>query len=125
MERQSCLRSEFVDELPRDCYTTVNKLSSSSMGNPHRQASFEYVKKQPANYQFGKPINSVFDAQKLGTAAKPSVKYNEGDRVKHARYGEGTITRITQSGGMTVLTIQFDTVGNKQFDAALAVLKVV
>lgn len=124
-ERQSCLRSEFVDELPRDCYTTVNKLSSSSMGNPQRQASFGYVKKQPVNYSFGKPVNSVFDAQKLGTAAKPSIKYNEGDRVKHARYGEGTITRITQSGGMTVLTIQFDTVGNKQFDAALAVLKVV
>lgn len=123
-ERMSCLRSEFVDELPRECYTTVNKLSRASVNVPERQASFGYVKKQPA-YNFGKPINSVFDAQKLGTASKPSMKYNEGDRVRHARYGEGTITRITQSGGMTVLTIQFDTVGNKQFDAALAVLKVV
>ena len=43
----------------------------------------------------------------------------------HSRYGMGTIRNIKASGGVTVLEIMFDGVGIKQFDAALAVLKIV
>ena len=49
--------------------------------------------------------------------------YATGDKVKHARYGVGTIISVKESGGNTMLSIAFDSQGIKVFSAELAVLE--
>lgn len=47
----------------------------------------------------------------LGGASKDVA---EGTRIRHARFGEGTITKVDKSSGDTVIEVNFDNVGNKK-----------
>ncbi len=137
-ERENALKSEFLNELPKEC---IKNVSPGGQTNTNRQRSFSFEDEEERRApSFGKPISSAqFGAGKPYYGAKTaatvqnaapaqssggSSRYKTGMRVKHQRYGEGTINEMKTSGGVTVLTIKFDDVGIKQFDAALAVLKI-
>ena len=51
------------------------------------------------------------------------VDYKVGDRVRHIKFGKGTVTKVTPSTDDLEITIQFDTVGEKEMFAKLAKLK--
>lgn len=55
------------------------------------------------------------------TGGKPD--YGEGDRVKHIKYGEGTVQKIEQGARDYQVTVDFDKVGTKVMYAAFAKLK--
>ena len=58
-----------------------------------------------------------------GGAALPSAEYKTGDRVKHMKFGEGTVLKATSVGNDTHLEVMFDTAGTKNLMAAYARLK--
>ncbi|MBE5818630.1 MAG: ATP-dependent DNA helicase PcrA [Clostridiales bacterium] len=137
-DREQALPSEFLRELPKECIQYVNPTAQA------RQRVYTFdddtPTERPIMSNYGKPTGSSFSHSKANpyasatassqspapkSSAQPaSSKYSVGARVKHNRYGEGTIKEIKSTGSVTVLVIAFDDVGIKQFDASLAVLKV-
>lgn len=69
-----------------------------------------------------------------GTAPSPSfgksftvqkadhLSYGEGDRVRHIKFGEGTVRAIADGGKDYEVTVEFDRVGNKKMFASFAKL---
>ncbi len=56
-------------------------------------------------------------------AATAGLEYSVGDRVKHIKYGEGTVLKIEKEPRDYKVTVNFDGVGNKIMYAAFAKLK--
>ena len=51
--------------------------------------------------------------------------FQVGVRVRHERFGEGTVTAVRGSVANTIVTVKFDLAGNKDLAAALAPLEIV
>ncbi len=69
---------------------------------------------QPGNTSFGKSF-SVVKAE--------SLDYQEGDRVRHGRFGEGTVEQIKDGPKDYEVTVCFDKVGVKKMFASFAKLE--
>lgn len=76
---------------------------------------------------FGKAITSASDvgnlADSLRAKSQPNMpkktggdkNYKTGDRVFHKKFGEGTVGKLEESNGRTVIEISFDNTGVKRF----------
>ena len=62
-------------------------------------------KTAPAAPSFGK----AFSVQKAD-----HLPYSEGERVKHVKFGEGTVKKIEDGGKDFEVTVEFDRVGVKK-----------
>ena len=61
---------------------------------------------------------------KAFTVAKAdSLEYTEGDRVRHIKFGDGTVTAIKDGGKDYEVTVEFDKAGVKKMFASFAKLK--
>lgn len=52
-----------------------------------------------------------------------SIAYQEGDRVKHLRFGEGVVTKLTETAGDYEVTVAFDNGTTRKMIASFAKLK--
>lgn len=90
--------------------------------------------------QAGSKVNPIFtvgNAQSKPYQKKPyqstsfssnatnsiSLEYGNGDRVKHIKFGEGTVVQIVEGGRDFEVTVDFDRVGTKKMFASFAKLK--
>ncbi|MCD8155932.1 MAG: DNA helicase PcrA [Clostridiales bacterium] len=83
------------------------------------------VKGNTASSSYGKrnPYRDSVSRQ-FGSAGKlSSLDYDEGDRVKHAKFGEGTVTKITSGGRDFEVSVDFDKYGAKKMFASFAKLQ--
>ena len=55
--------------------------------------------------------------------APAAIDYGEGDRVRHVKYGEGTVVKIDKESRDYKVTVQFDQAGQKIMYASFAKLK--
>lgn len=55
--------------------------------------------------------------------SKISLEYGNGDRVKHIKFGKGTVVQIVEGGRDYEVTVDFDEVGTKKMFASFAKLK--
>ena len=51
------------------------------------------------------------------------LSYQEGDRVKHVKFGDGTVISITEEKRDYAVTVNFDRAGIKRLYATFAKLK--
>ncbi len=109
--------SRFVEEIP-DTLLSGTVYDGPSAGNRpsvRRDGAAAYNKTKPyavsASRSFG-------DAEKLS-----SLNYGEGDRVRHAKFGDGTVTRVVSGGRDFEVTVDFDRVGTKKMFASFAKLQ--
>ncbi len=77
----------------------------------------------PSNVPAPKPAPSF--APPVVSKEKDVSGFQVGVHVKHARFGEGVITAVRGGGSNLIITVHFDTVGNKDLAAALAPLTIV
>ena len=49
--------------------------------------------------------------------------YSVGDRVRHIKFGEGTVTELVRGGKDYEVTVEFDRAGRKKMFASFAKLK--
>lgn len=127
-ETQYNKMSRFLKELPMELVSTGNafgtKISADSSPfdredepvrqNPYMQArqafrAKAFVQTKPVK-QFGSPSGKGLD-------------YSVGDRVRHMKFGEGTVTGITEGGRDYEVTVDFDSAGTKKMFAAFAKLQ--
>lgn len=105
-------RSRFIDEIPAQYMEEGQKSASKrgSLGNkiaaPRKPAA-----KKP--YSLGD-----FKVKSLDT-----LSYEVGDRVKHIKYGIGTVAEIVKNGRDFEVAVDFDRVGRKKMFASFAKLK--
>lgn len=124
--------SRFVKEIPGSL------LEGSSIGRGDTEKSSE-TSARPFR-QAGSKVNPIFtvgNAQSKPYQKKPyqstsfssnttsgiSLEYASGDRVKHIKFGEGTVVQIVEGGRDYEVTVEFDRVGTKKMFASFAKLK--
>ena len=63
------------------------------------------------------------ETKKVSFSAAEFMSFNEGDRVEHRTFGQGTIVKATPVGNDSILEIDFDNAGYKRLMAAFAKVK--
>ena len=95
-------------------------ITNGHRGQKLNRDKAEYLKAGLAKLGF----RPVYSGQKAFTVEKPaSLNYREGDRVKHIKFGEGTVKSIKDGGKDYEVTVEFDTAGQKKMFASFAKLK--
>ena len=92
-------RSRFIDEIPGQYLDTEQRVSEQRVvKNTERPAKYQYGAKA------GKPYNlSDFKVKPVG-----ELDYQIGDRVKHIKFGVGTVQEITKGGRDFEVAVEFD-----------------
>ena len=113
-QTQNNSRSRFIDEIPGQYLDTEQRVSEQRVvKNTERPAKYQYGAKA------GKPYNlSDFKVKPVG-----ELDYQVGDRVKHIKFGVGTVQEITKGGRDFEVAVEFDRVGRKKMFASFAKLK--
>ena len=94
-------RDEFVGERPISNRQKMQKMKKTPLAAQTYQAAKD----------FGTKIQ------------KNSLDYGEGDRVKHIKFGEGTVVQINDGGRDFEVTVEFDGAGRKKMFASFAKLQ--
>lgn len=109
--------SRFAEEISDELLDADVKKPAAQ--EPRRQAPYlaakESFRKKPASYAYA-PKN-------FGTAKKEPLDYAAGDRVRHMKFGEGTVAQVVEGGRDYEVTVEFDTAGVRKMFAAFAKLK--
>lgn len=147
-ETRYCRPSRFIDELPKDVveedrlesYLSRDRLSSreedpslpwnqsptrekhkntsrgfGSSYNPY--ASLDASPREPGK-KAGAGFGKTFTVQK-----SQALDYGPGDRVKHVRFGQGTVKEVKDGGRDFEVTVDFDTAGTRKMFASFAKLE--
>ncbi len=104
--------SRFVEEIPEELIDMNEK--------PKKKISFE------STPSFDKPLHSVFslDSIKKGSDMEKTLpSYKVGDRVRHFKYGIGTVLSITDAGRDYEVKAEFEKIGVRKMMAGFAKLK--
>ena len=135
--------SRFVKEIPRELLDTGNKKFTQKTEMPAQQNTYARAREAfraqafagalggmtPAKNQgVGKPLTgsqalaSLQKGSQLAAGGNGPLGYEVGDRVRHVKFGEGTVTDIKEGGRDHEVTIEFDSVGTRKMFAKFAKL---
>lgn len=144
--------SRFVKEIPRELLDTGSRKMEAETEMPMAQNAYARAKEAFHTQVFGgtgsssyvspyagtKPAGSTLGAsstkgklpfsalqkgsQLIGGNAGGALGYAEGDRVRHVKFGEGTVKEIKEGGRDHEVTIEFDSVGTRKMFAKFAKL---
>ena len=93
--------------------------SSKRYGSDSKDNSYRAMSKKPA---YGKPSSKPSFGKEF-VVTKADIDYHVGDRVKHMKFGEGTVLGIEDGPRDYQVTVNFDLVGQKVMMASFAKLK--
>lgn len=134
-ETQFNRMSRFLKEIPKELLSTGEtfRKQRSEKKEPeelpfekgetrkqaHAQTSYQHAKQafQTKAFAVPKPV------KQFGTPAGGRLSYGIGDRVRHVKFGEGTVAAITEGGRDYEVTVDFDGAGTKKMFAAFAKLQ--
>ena len=115
--------SRFVSEIPMDLLsgTVATGKSIPKQVQEQKTSPFAGSAKQILR---SKPVVQVpIKAFSTDATDRMSLSYVEGDRVRHMKFGEGTVTQIVAGGRDFEVTVDFDRFGTKKMFASFAKLK--
>ncbi len=136
--------SRFVEEIPKSLLAeetgkaagfghTAGFGQSGSFGQKNAAGSYgagssyrNFDRPEPVRAQKGStPPQKVtaYLGRELLAGKKDTVDYGVGDRVRHVKFGDGTVKDMVQGKRDYEVTVEFDTVGVKKLFAAFAGLK--
>ena len=124
-ERQYNSMSRFIKEMPSALIDTGKReggfSQNVSLGEKRTYSSEVSGYKRSAYAQ--KPAFAAIQ-KGSGLMAKKSegLSYGVGDRVRHVKFGDGTVTEIKEGGRDYEVTVQFDTAGVRNLFALFAKL---
>ena len=108
----------------------LRTMSGASMPVPRRSVSysnsagdFDFEKPKPRPTAVPYASTPAAPAKDFGTGPSGSLNYAVGDKVRHMKFGEGTVTNIVNGGRDFEVTVLFDTYGVKKMLASFANLK--
>ena len=107
-------RSRFIDEIPGQ-YMDAEKRAS--------EQRVVKAAERPAKYQYGASAGKPYNLSDFKVKPVGELDYQVGDRVKHIKFGVGTVQEITKGGRDFEVAVDFDRVGRKKMFASFAKLK--
>ena len=117
-ETQYNKMSRFLKEVPPQLLSTGKIVEKEELELPKQNA---YVQAKQA-FQ-AKPFMISKPVQQFGVKSGEGLSYGVGDRVRHMKFGEGTVTAITEGGRDYEVSVDFDSAGTKKMFASFAKLQ--
>lgn len=119
--------SRFVKEIPKNLISGAVQ-TEKSRSDAYRESFFTQQPAKKGNVikisDYGK--NNPYKqntAREFGNTQKlTALLYSEGDRVKHTKFGEGTVLKVVAGGRDYEVTVDFDKFGVKKMFASFAKL---
>lgn len=115
--------SRFVSEIPLDLLSgtvatgkSIPRPSQTEKTSAYADSAKQILREKPI---IKVPVKSF----STDTTSQLSLSYQEGDRVCHVKFGEGTVTQIIAGGRDYEVTVDFDRFGTKKMFASFAKLK--
>ncbi len=129
--------SRFVKEIPAGLFSGQGQAVSENTRRPAREAAYGNARaaSPKAFPRKGPNVSPIFSTKNAyqessrkarafpGNLPKAAPDYGNGDRVRHEKFGEGTVTQIVEGGRDYEVTVDFDKVGTKKMFATFAKLK--
>ena len=118
--------SRFVKEIPMNLIDTGNKKIEEGTEVPV-QNTYSHAKQafraQPFAAVSGKqPFSALQKGSQLTAEKGGNLSYGVGDRVRHVKFGEGTVLEIKEGGRDYEVTVEFDNAGVRKMFAMFAKL---
>ncbi len=106
--------SRFIDEIPKEY---MDKKQDAHLKPEKRE--------EPTSqrFKYGTRANKPYHLDDYKVKPIKTLNYSTGDRVKHIKFGEGTVVEIVHGGKDFEVTVEFDRVGRKKMFASFAKLK--
>ncbi|MCR5263237.1 MAG: UvrD-helicase domain-containing protein [Clostridiales bacterium] len=104
--------SRFIKELPEECVETDQDRTQAQPQNRGRRRPM-----------MSREMKSTPDLVRSAPERRDYERFEVGERVKHATFGDGTILSAKEMGRDMLYEIAFDTVGTKKLMATFARLK--
>ena len=126
--------SRFVSEIPRGLLDTGSRKRTYSAednetdSNTAGSSLFSGGKPVSAGssrnsaYTSKKPFHTLTKGSQLTAQKSDKLSYGAGDRVRHVKFGEGTVLDIKEGGRDFEVTVEFDTAGVRKMFAMFAKL---
>ena len=114
--------SRFVEEIPLDYIDRTIEEKKTEERSHHRFRDYAGQKKNmvPKSY-IGTPMaGGIAGLGMAGAKKSPPPLYRVGDRLHHKVFGDGEVTELHPMGGDMLLTIRFETKGEKRLMANTA-----
>ena len=126
-ETQYNKMSRFLKEVPLELISTGNKFSGNGKSltdhvdheEPERKTDYQMARQAFKTKAFA----AVQQGKSFGKPAGGKLEYGVGDRVRHIKFGEGTVLSIVEGGRDYEVTVNFDGPGTKKMFAAFAKLQ--
>ena len=117
-ETQYNKMSRFIKEIPRELLST-GAVFEKEKEEPAKQAAYLQARQAFRKQAFTAPK----PVRQFGNPGGDGPGYGVGDRVRHMKFGEGTVTALTEGGRDYEVTVDFDRAGTKKMFAGFAKLK--
>lgn len=108
--------SQFVREIPEELIEKHGEVQRTTE-RPAKPERRSFLKEEATKYRAYVVQSAVNAVMQTGE------KYAAGDRIKHNMFGEGTITAVLEMGNDAMITVNFDTRGEKKLMRNNAKLK--
>ena len=136
-EPQFLRASRFVREIPRDLIEREGETTDTRNFMKPPEVSMDRIMKfgtvgaERGYGSFGsRPVRSPrgqagnhYSLNQFRVQKADHLDYQEGDRVRHVKFGDGTVQNIKDGGKDYEVTVDFDTCGVKRMFASFAKLK--
>lgn len=114
--------SRFIKEMPQDRITMLGaKKKAVNLGSQETPAPAVKPKLKP--FAGTTMADLKTGAQLAASSSAASLEYGVGDRVRHIKFGDGTVIDIKSGGRDYEVTVEFDEAGTKKMFASFAKLK--
>ncbi len=114
-ENQYNAISRFMKEIPKDYLERGCEVRKDKTAEMPKDESWKEVRRT-----FHEKPKAV---QQFTVTKASSLEYGIGDRVRHIKFGEGTVADITEGGRDYEVAVDFDNFGRKKMFASFAKLK--
>ena len=123
-ETQYNKMSRFLKEIPMELLSTGAVFTKDKEEPEVKVSAYMQAKQAFKAKPFGGSTPySQSPAKSFGKPSGKGLDYKTGDRVRHIKFGEGTVTAIIEGGRDYEVTVAFDTAGTKKMFAAYAKLE--
>lgn len=123
-ETQYNKMSRFLKEIPMELLSTGAVFTKDKEEPEVKVSAYMQAKQAFKAKPFGGSAPySQSPAKSFGKPSDKGLDYKTGDRVRHIKFGEGTVTAIIEGGRDYEVTVAFDTAGTKKMFAAFAKLE--
>ncbi len=110
--------SRFVEDIPDEMLVKQEAFRESKQSDRPARAQNQTAYQQAREAFRAK----VFVPQQFQVKKAQSLDYGVGDRVRHVKFGDGTVKDIVEGGRDYEVTVEFDRVGRKKMFASFAKL---